>query len=181
MNTPSAEPSISYRPATGYILLDLPMVEALPDTWQNNGETYERKSELHVSILNARAVAASQHMPESSFAATAEEVFAQHAVTFQGYRRPLYACQKDGGTSRSIIAPVEVIGLQAAFEALAYRTHRNLSLPLRHVTLYTHGDKQGIAVKDSMMLALRCQQIIAPDLERILFDSVDADSPHNYA
>lgn len=162
---------LKYAPETGYLMLDVPMPEQLPRRWQHNHRQFKRKPELHVSILNLDAVAASQHVPKDKLLEAARGAFADAPVSFRRFRPPVYECQKDGGTSHSIIVPVEVVGLQAAFHTLALRSNCNLSLPYPHVTLYTAGDEQGIAVKDSMMLALRCQQISAPDLEALLLTS----------
>ncbi|MEO6513700.1 MAG: hypothetical protein ABIR37_03360 [Candidatus Saccharimonadales bacterium] len=161
---------ILYAPETGYVTLDVPMLAELPETWDHDGRNFTRKPELHVSLLDAHAVALSQHISEPKLIDAARVAFDRAPVAFRRFSPPLYECQKDGGKSLSIIAPVEVIGLNAAFEALALRALCNLKLPLTHVTLYTAGDPKGIAVKDSIMLAVRCQRMDAPDLAAMVFD-----------
>lgn len=132
----------------------------LPDNFEYEGTTFAAKSEFHVTLLNARKLAA-EYLPddasaEESITMRVQSLLAQTPVQFTRSTTHFYVCKKD--TLQSIIVLAEVAGLTELFTGLRQSIPKLAQLPdaAPHITLYVHGNSFGISIPNQETVASRC-------------------------
>lgn len=159
------ESRIQYN--NGYLFLPVDWSESLPEQVRYLNQTLYRKSELHVSLVCVKKLAAMVSPADtdaaSKYILEAVDSFRRsypgtlNIFTPTGEYR--YVTKDD---RRSIIAMVEVDGLEALFEHLRSYIHTDLPTQTAHVTLFTASPDKGIGILSNEEL-MATSVIIEPE------------------
>ncbi len=125
-------------------------------------ESYQPKKELHITILSEGAaehvLGTMDWMPDRI--ARIRELVRETDWSYRKFQRFYHVRDEQG--NQSIIQLVEVPGLGRFFEDLNRITHGQLEQPPTHVTLYVHGDPDGIGLPDSQTFDARVTGEVSP-------------------
>ncbi len=161
MNTPKG---VDFDDQTGYLLvrLDKDKYGFVDDALNFKDQTYQPKKELHITILSQDAAdqvqKALNKMPARG--RQISKLVQEADWSYRKFQR-FYQVQDEQG-NQSIIQMVEVGGLRQFFDHLNQIFETKLKPPPTHVTLYVHGDEEGIALPDQQTFDQRVVGEINP-------------------
>ncbi len=155
---------VDFDDQTGYLLirLDKRKFGFADDGFTFNDQTYQPKKELHITILSQDAAGQVQKalgkMPARG--RQLRELVQAADWSYRKFQRFYHV--KDEQGNQSIIQMVEVSGLRQFFDDLNQIVQSQLKPPPTHVTLYVHGDEEGIALPDQQTFNDRVTGEISP-------------------
>jgi hypothetical protein len=154
-----------FDPQEGFFLVQIDMERYgfKPQAVEYNGQTFEPKDELHITILSQGAAEAAVRYIKSSPEAedTLRRLIERTDWSYRKLGRYFHVRREPG--VESIIELVEVPALPGFFEQLSFLTGQELALPPAHVTLYVVGDKKGIGIPDQEAF----QRLVVGPVERL--------------
>lgn len=160
-----------YYPESQSVLmhLDLPETEQLPPEVVYSTQTFQLKSEFHITLCALKEVSAVHRDSRTlkKFLDTFSRELLQNTVTVGDMKPRLSLCSKDKD-SKSIITPIDVLGLQESI-VRSRQDAPTMPLPYPHVTLYTLGDPRGVGVHSNAQYAERCKHVSIPAVESFIY------------
>jgi hypothetical protein len=157
-----------YYPETESILMHIEPL-SLPRQIEHEGQRFQRKSELHITLAALKGLADARRDNGSlnRFLDGFGRELRNKSVVLGGMMPSLSVCSKDE-KNKSIITQAEVIGLKEA--VLSFRqTGPYLPMPYPHVTLYTLGNRRGVGVQNRLQYSERCKEVSIPAIEAVIY------------
>ncbi len=156
--------TVQFDEQTGFLMvkLDKDCFGFVDDDFVFKNETYQPKKELHITILSQGA-AEQVHTTIDRIPARLRQIRELVQETDWSYRKfqRFYHVQDEQG-NQSIIQMVAVPGLGQFLDDLKQITQEKIAEPPTHVTLYVHGDPDGISLPDGKTFDKRVTGEVSP-------------------
>lgn len=151
-----------YDPSVkGYVMLDITAHAPKPEPLVVDGVALFPKSEYHISLANVRAIAGGDMSKESQIVSAMKGCLSDEAVslTWVGFGGNVYVCKKpnaDNETQVTVIADVQLAGIEALQALMCERVGVNISTTLHVTLLKSANSPYGIGVNSAADLAAYC-------------------------
>lgn len=162
--------NIHYDDGEAFLLLQLDMEEyRFPKTLViYEGEVYQPKDELHITVLSQGAAKKVQEYLDANpgTRGKVEELIRRTEWSYE--KIPRFYHVRKNSNENSLIQLVRVPGLPAFYAELSDLVGKQLEQPPTHVTIYTRGNPEGIGLPNHEVFeALVTRRIELDELERL--------------
>lgn len=159
----------------GYITLDIPIPDGLPESVDVNGQKLLLKSEFHISLINAKAIAelideTNKDRIEAEIVEEFKEFIKEYPLDQYKLLNQFRFVQRD--IRKTLIILAEVPNLNKFFERIRSKYKKKIPDQPTHITIYTLQPEKGIGILSEDSLNSESESVEVPELEKSAFISL---------